>query len=92
MIQDGGGYYYRQGAASGAAPIAVGAIALMLQMKPDLTSEEARAILHKTATSDLDTGATPNLDWGFGKINVRKALDELCVQFHSQKCGNEKGK
>jgi len=88
LIQGGGGYYSRQGAVSGATPIAVGALALMLQMKPDLTSEEARSILHKTATSDANTGTTPNLDWGFGKINVRKTLDEMCVQHHSQMCGD----
>jgi subtilisin family serine protease len=89
MIQGGGGFYGIMGATSGASPITVGAIALMLQVKPDLTTEEARAILHKTATSDRDTGPAPNLDWGFGKINVRRALDELCERYHSQICSNK---
>jgi hypothetical protein len=88
LIQDGGGHYGRQGATSGAAPIGVGAIALMLQMKPDLTAAQARALLTYTATSDADTGSTPNNDWGYGKINVRAALDRLCALYRPPKCRN----
>lgn len=86
LVQDGGGYYGRQGATSGASPIGVGAVALMLQMKPDLTSDQARNLLDGTATSDGETRATPNDSWGYGKINVRAALDRLCSLYGSPLC------
>jgi hypothetical protein len=70
LIQDGGGWYGRQGATSGAAPIAVGALALMLQEDPALTAEQAREILRATAREDNFTGETPNVSWGYGKLNV----------------------
>ncbi len=53
----------------------------MLQIKPDLTSDEARTILHNTATADSFAGAVPNHTWGFGKINVKAALDSLCATY-----------
>lgn len=81
LIQDGGGWYGRQGATSGASPIAVGAAALMLQAKPDLTSDQARALLTNTATADGFTGSTPNNNWGYGKINIKGALDALCSTY-----------
>ena len=74
LVDDGGGWYVRGGATSGAAPVVVGAIALMLQMKPDMTARQVRQILRDTALSDEKTGSTPNLDWGFGKLNVASAL------------------
>ena len=74
MVRDGGGWYVRGGATSGAAPIVVGAVALMLELKPDLTAEQVRAILRDTAVSDTATGTTPNPDWGFGKLNLSGAI------------------
>jgi hypothetical protein len=81
LVQDGAGFYSRQGATSGASPITVGAVALMLQMKPDLDSEQVRTILHETATSDSFTGTVPNADWGYGKINIKAALDRVCADY-----------
>ena len=74
MVQDGGGWYVRGGATSGAAPVVVGAVALMLELKPDLTADQVRAILRDTAVSDTATGTTPNPDWGFGKLNLSSAI------------------
>jgi hypothetical protein len=88
LIQDGGGHYGLQRATSGAAPIAVGAIALMLEMKPDLTSDQVRDLLRHTAILDSGTGRIPNDDWGYGRIDVRAALDLLCSLYHSPKCAN----
>jgi Subtilase family len=88
LIQDGGGHYGRAGATSGAAPIAVGAIALMLEMKPDLTSDQARSLLTETATLDRDTGPMPKNDWGYGKLNVRAAIDRLCALYKPARCSN----
>ncbi len=77
LIQDGGGWYVRGGATSGAAPMVVGAIALMLQLNPSLTARQIKEILHQTSSSDSFTGSTPNIDWGYGKIDVLKALDSV---------------
>ena len=74
MVQDGGGWYVRGGATSGSAPVVVGAVALMLELKPDLTADQVRAILRDTAVSDTATGTTPNPDWGFGKLNLSGAI------------------
>jgi subtilisin family serine protease len=67
LLQDGQGHFGRQGATSGAAPIVVGAIALMLQMKPDITSDQARELLDSTAMSDENTARTPNVRWATEK-------------------------
>jgi len=88
LIQGGGSHYGWQGATSGAAPIAVGAIALMLEMKPDLTSDQVRDLLHKTASKDGITVPIPDDNWGYGRIDVRAALDLLCSLYHSPKCPN----
>jgi hypothetical protein len=82
LVNGGGMYYSRHGATSGAAPINLGVMALMLQMKPDLTTTQARAIIISTAISDQFTGLTPNNSWGYGKINVFLALERLCQQYH----------
>lgn len=76
-IQGGSGFYGRGGATSGAAPIVVGAIALMLQEDPTLTADQVRQILHQTAISDSFTGATPNAQWGYGKLNVFAAVKAI---------------
>ncbi len=77
VIQDGGGWYGGHGAASSSGPLLVGAVALMLEMCPTLTADQARAILHATATADANTGAVPNSHWGYGKLNMLAALDAL---------------
>jgi len=75
LIKGGQGYYGRQSATSGASPILLGAVALMLQVDPKLTATEARQIIHNTAVSDKFTGAVPNQLWGLGKINILGALN-----------------
>jgi minor extracellular serine protease Vpr len=75
LIQGGQGYYGRQSATSGASPILLGTVALMLQIDPNLTSDQARGIIHSTALTDTHTGSTPNKLWGSGKLNVLGALD-----------------
>jgi minor extracellular serine protease Vpr len=75
LIKGGEGYYGRQSATSGASPILTGAIALMLQIDPDLTGAQARQIIHNSAITDSDTGATPNDLWGLGKLDILAALD-----------------
>src|SRR5215472_11508471 len=75
LIEGGKGFYGRHSATSASAPIAVGAIALLLQMKPTLNAAQVRQYLHESAIADRFTGATPNLDWGTGKLNILGAAD-----------------
>jgi minor extracellular serine protease Vpr len=79
LIKGGGGYYGRQSATSGASPILTGAVALMLQMDPNLTSNQAREMIHETAISDKYTGKTPNQLWGSGKIDILGALNAVAA-------------
>ncbi len=80
-LADGGdGWYGRGGATSGSAPLVVGAIALLLEAAPDLTADQIRDLLHTTAIADAETGETPNLQWGYGKLDVLHALDELVAR------------
>ena len=72
--KDGEGKYIRFGGTSAAGPIALGTIALMLEVNPTLTTEQVRQILRDTATSDDFTGSTPNADWGYGKLNIAEAV------------------
>ena len=66
--------YTRFGGTSGAAPIVVGAVALMLQANPRLDASTARRILRATARSDANTGTVPNTAWGYGKLDVYAAV------------------
>jgi len=75
LAQGSKGFYGRQSATSGSAPILVGAVALLLQMNPQLTAAQIRQFIHQTAVSDSFTGATPNLNWGTGKLNVLGAAN-----------------
>ncbi|HMR41895.1 MAG TPA: S8 family serine peptidase [Ignavibacteria bacterium] len=62
---------------SAAAPHVTGAAALMLQYDPALTHSQIKEILLKTATADSFTGDVPNADWGYGKLNIEKAINYL---------------
>ncbi|RLB40136.1 MAG: hypothetical protein DRH30_08865, partial [Deltaproteobacteria bacterium] len=73
----GEGRYIRFGGTSGSAPIVVGAVALMLEVNPNLTADEARQIMRSTAVADGDTGAVPNPDWGHGKLDVFRAVQAV---------------
>lgn len=73
LIQDGQGWYGGYGAASGAAPLLTGAIAQLLQLDPTLTAGRLRQILRQTARADANTGAVPNNDWCYGKVDLYAA-------------------
>ncbi len=69
-----------------AAPHMTGATALFLQADSTLTPEDLRAVLAGSADTppivqhsyvDGDPGGIPNLDWGWGKLDVKAALVEL---------------
>jgi subtilisin family serine protease len=60
-----------------AAPHVAGAIALMLDAKPDLRMTEIRDLLRNTARKDAQTGPTPNTDWGAGKLDVEALVNAV---------------
>jgi len=69
-------YWLMQSGTSMSGPHVAGIVALMLEANPNLTSEEIRAILIKTAVQDNFTGSTPNMKWGHGKVDALAALKE----------------
>jgi hypothetical protein len=56
-----------------ASPVVAGAVALLLQANPQLTPEQVRDVLTKTAWAD-ELGAVPNTDVGFGRLDAKAAL------------------
>ncbi len=73
-IQDGGGFYTRASAVSAAAPQVTGIIALMLEKNPRLDAIQIRAMLRNSARADSFTGAVPNPNWGYGKVDALNAV------------------
>lgn len=57
-----------------ASPHVAGVLALMLQVNPTLTFEQASAILAQTARTDIHTGVAPNVTFGHGKIDAHAAV------------------
>lgn len=81
LTQGGKGLYGRHSATSASAPIALGAVALLLQMNPKLTAREIRAALHQSAVADAHTWKTPNPNWGTGKLDLLAAADLIAAGF-----------
>lgn len=71
-------YYGSYSGTSMACPVVTGTIALWLQANPDLTPDDVRAILKKTARHDSYTGKSSewNSSWGYGKIDAYNGLKE----------------
>jgi len=67
-----------------ASPVVCGAIALLYEQNPNLTVEEVRALLIKTADKDDFTGTVPNPTWGWGKLNIFAAMQRLIVSVAEQ--------
>ncbi|WP_411706371.1 S8 family serine peptidase [Edaphovirga cremea] len=74
-ITDDGFHLAWQGT-SASAPYTAGVIALILQKNPTLDAVQVKEILKKTAIRDDLTGATPNVYWGYGKLNPPAAIRE----------------
>ena len=77
LVQGGEGKYGIQNAVSAAAPLSMGVIALMLELKPDLTPAEIKNILQQTARQDNNTGSVPNNTWGYGKLDALAAIQAV---------------
>jgi hypothetical protein len=78
-----GNYTSSFGGTSSAAPLASGAIALLLSANPDLLLDEVCWLLKNSATTDLVTGSYPfdssdhSLAFGYGKIDADAVLNLL---------------
>jgi subtilisin family serine protease len=68
------GFHLAWEGTSASAPFTAGVVALMLQKNPTLDGEQIKRILTRTATRGGLIGATPNTEWGYGKINPALAL------------------
>ncbi len=74
--------YYPYGMLSGTSmsgPAVAGIVALMLQVKPDLTPQQVKDIIRQTAITDSWTGSLPvggTNTWGHGKVNAYAAVKE----------------
>jgi subtilisin family serine protease len=60
---------------SAACPYTAGVVALMLEKNPQLTANQVKKLLCDSADHDLSvTGAVPNGEWGYGKLDAEKAI------------------
>ncbi|NUP06335.1 MAG: S8 family serine peptidase [Polyangiaceae bacterium] len=66
--------YMIYGGTSGASPHVAGASALVVQSNPTLTGDGVKEALRAGAVVDDDTGTVPNEDYGYGKLDVYRAI------------------
>jgi subtilisin family serine protease len=59
-----------------ATPVCAGAAALLLNRFPLAKPAQIYSALHFAADADSYTGSLPNMNWGYGKLNINKAIDE----------------
>ena len=78
---DGAFYRINQGT-SMSSPGVAGAVALLLQANPNLSGSQVKARLINNARKDIATGTVPNYRWGYGKLDIYKAVSNevSCVK------------
>ncbi len=67
-------YYWAIGGTSLASPVVAGVAGLYLSVKPDATYQEIKDAIIQNARTDSFTGPTPNIMWGYGKLDAYSAL------------------
>jgi hypothetical protein len=72
MVEDGVHAVF--GGTSAAVPHMTGAVALMLQKDPTATADEIRNRVISTTRADGFTGTVPNMQWGYGKLDLVSAM------------------
>lgn len=77
MSSEGGDGVVLFSGTSMAAPHVAGAVALLLERQPTLTTDEIKHLLYLNADVDDQTGSVPNNGWGFGKLNVEKTMENF---------------
>ncbi len=70
-----GGQHVRNGGTSMASPVIAGIAALYLEKCPTSTYQDFLDALHTNAYEDLFTGTTPNMGYGYGKVNAFQLLN-----------------
>ncbi len=60
-----------------ASPHVTGAVALLFDMNSQLTPDEVIKLIRDNADTDSFTGSVPNNIWGYGKLNIERALENL---------------
>jgi hypothetical protein len=70
-----GGRHVRNGGTSMASPVIAGIAALYLEKCPDASYEDFIDALHDEAYEDEYTGFTPNMGYGYGKIDAFQLLN-----------------
>jgi subtilisin family serine protease len=71
---DQGGFHARNGGTSMASPLVTGIAALYLQKCKNARYSDFKMDLTNSATSDLQSGITPNFGYGYGKVNAHETL------------------
>ena len=61
------------------APHVTGAVALLLETNPSLDALQIRDLLTRHARADAFTGPVPDNRWGWGKLDVWGALEEIAA-------------
>jgi len=69
------GKHSLQAGTSMAAPFVSGAIALLFEANPELSFQDVEEAIVKSAYQDEEVGAVPNATWGYGKLDVLKAVE-----------------
>ncbi len=69
-----GQYYRKNQGTSMSAPGVAGAVALLLQANPQLTAAQVKERLQQNARQEEITGEVPNTRWGYGKLDIYKAV------------------
>lgn len=85
----GTNYYVKNQGTSMSSPGVAGAVGLLLQANPTLTAAQVKTRLTSNARMDGATGTVPNMRWGYGKLDIYKAVsDELgCVKSNFETVG-----
>jgi len=76
MITDDGKRIVMSGT-SMATPVTTGAIALLLEKKPNMTNEQVRSAIFDNAVTDAfvnQSGSLPNNLWGYGKLDIFETI------------------
>ena len=73
-------YFISMSGTSMSSPLVAGVVALLLELNPELSTNEIKKILHLTAINDSFTGTVKtnkSNTWGWGKIDALAAMKYL---------------